>query len=72
MTNAPASIIFIPVPVPSAGSQEPWRRVKPPPYPTQRREPPGLRQAIPISQQIDAIRQRGRELLAATRAQRSR
>jgi hypothetical protein len=71
MTNAPASIILIPVPVPAAGSPKVVRQVKPT-YPAKRcdqRWP--LNQQIPKytpdPAQIEAIRRAGKELLEATR-----
>lgn len=46
MTNTPASIIFIPVPIPVGGSQEPLRRAKPI-YPAKRYD-----QRWPLNQPI--------------------
>lgn len=67
MTNAPRAIVVF-VPVPAAGSQEPLRRAKPPPYPQVKRDP--LPRFVPPAQQLDAIRHQSREMLAMVRAQR--
>ncbi len=74
MTNTPASIIFIPVPIPVAGSQEPLRRAKPV-YPTkrcERRWP--LNQPVPKytpdPAQIEALKRGGKALLEQVRLQR--
>jgi hypothetical protein len=75
MTNAPASIIFIPIPIPVAGSQEPLKRMKPRPYPVQRRDQWPHQQAIPRytpdPAQIEALKRQGREIIEQVRAQRA-
>ena len=62
MTGPPVQIIF--VPVPAAGSQEPLRRAKPPPYPVQRRDQWPHHQAIPRytpdPAQIEALKRGGK------------
>jgi len=75
MTNAPKPVVIF-VPIPSAGSPEPLRRLRPA-YPAKRCD-----QRWPLSQQIphryvppasliEALRRQGREALDMARSQRS-
>jgi hypothetical protein len=74
MTNAPKRVVIF-VEVPSAGSIEPLKRMKPI-YPAKaKRAQWPLTQPIPRytppAGQIEALKRRGREVLDAVRAQRA-
>jgi hypothetical protein len=70
--NAPTPVLIF-IPVPAAGSPKCLRELKPPPYPMKRRDPlrfQPIPKYTPDPAQIEAIKQAGRKMLEATRAQR--
>ena len=77
MTNAPRAIVVF-VPVPAAGSQEPLKRMKPPPYPRQRdqrqhwsQQHQAVPRYTPPADQIEAIKRAGKAMLEQARSQRA-